>query len=430
MENLDSLLNSKSFCVMPWVHLATEPNGDVKICCLSNTTVKNNQKQKFNLGQHNVDEIYNSESLCNIRKRMLNGEKIPECNHCWVEESAGGISQRMNHTTQWITNHPEFVDTVNESLLNNFQVSYSPKYYDFRFGNLCNLKCRSCGSLSSNQINKEYKELKLKHPNTPYFNDHGDKYDNINSWYKSSMFKSNIYGDLNSIEQIYLTGGEPTLIEENHELLENIIKENRQDNVKIIFNTNMTNLRNDFYGLISQFKQVEIYMSVDGYKDTQEYLRYPSNWTQIDQNIRKLMTLPTSISIVAVPVIQITNLGNIVEFFEYIESLNTEIGERRISLLPIILNVPTIHEISILPLDYKLKCWEMFEQFISESKWCAQDDHFLGRFNNIKSRCETDNFRKDLISQYMQFTMLVDRHRTQHLKNINLPLFKLLNELQ
>jgi MoaA/NifB/PqqE/SkfB family radical SAM enzyme len=424
----EELTNSNSFCIMPWVHLATEPNGDTKICCLSNKRIRATGRN-YNLGQDDVIEIYNSDQIKLNRKNMLEGVRIPECAHCWKEENSGGLSQRQGVTEQWLREYPELLEMIEESVKNDYHVDYAPMYYDFRFGNLCNLKCRSCGSLNSTQINKEYKELKEKHPTTTFFFDSGEKYETLNDWYKTEQFYNNVYNNIDKIRKIYVTGGEPTLIEENYKIMEKIVEIGRAKEVTIMFNTNMTNLRDDFYDLIVKFKNVEMCISIEGYGEIQEYLRYPSNWKQTDKNIRRLASLPSHVQIFAVPVIQSVNLEYTVDFWKYVEDINNEYGYYRIRLLPILLDSPSMSDLGILPLDYKIQCLAKLEDYIKTAKYIMDDPHFVGRYNNIKSKCSSDLYNPKLLKRFKEFTDILDTNRGQSLKSVNPSLYEILENV-
>lgn len=427
--NKQELLESNSFCIMPWVHLATEPNGEVKICCLSSKRLKDDDNKRFNLGSNDIIQIYNSTEIKDVRKRMLNGERVSECEHCWKEEDSGGLSQRKSMTTQWINDFPELIEYIENGIHNEYNVDSAPMYYDFRFGNLCNLKCRSCGSLNSTQINKEYKELKQQHPTTTFFIDSGERFDAMNDWYNTEQFKANIYNNIDKIRKIYITGGEPTLIEENYKILNKLVEIDRAKDVTIMFNTNMTNLKDDFYELIVKFKHVEMCISIEGYGLVQEYLRYPANWNQIDKNIKKLAKLPSNIGIFAVPVIQSVNLETITDFFKYIESINNEYGYYRIRLLPIMLDSPSYLDLSILPTEYKLKCLNSINEYLATSKHFMDDVHFVGRINHLTTKCQEEKYNVQLLKRFKQFTEILDKFREQDLNKVNPSLYSIIQNV-
>lgn len=418
----EDLLKSESFCIMPWVHVATDPDGTTRICCLSAKRIDIDNKLA-NLGHNTVEEIFNSDYIKDVRKKMLSGEKIAECSTCWKQETNNGISQRQTFTEQWLNDFPEVVDLVNSEGV----ADYKPKYYDFRFGNLCNLKCRSCGSLNSSQLYKENKELYKQH-NVDFFGK-DKKYGLLNDWYKTETFRKNVYDNLQDVKKIYFTGGEPTLVEENYELMRKMIAIGVAKDVALTFNTNMTNLKEEFYELIQQFKHVEIAISIEGYDKIQEYLRYPSKWSQIETNIRRMADMPENIWMFAVPVIQSVNLEYAVEFFEFIQSINREKGYYRIALLPIILDNPSKLSAHILPLDYKQSCMDKIKDYVSSQEWLLNDPHFIGRYNNIKAVCDIDGYNPELLKEFKHFTNVLDKHRKQSLRNVNPGLWEIIEHV-
>lgn len=423
----EDLQKSKSFCIMPWVHLATDPSGRCRICCLSTKQIKDDSGRPYNLGYDDIKEIYNSESLKSARQKMLNGERIEECKRCWNEEDNGGYSQRQTLSEIAINEYPEIVDMISKGLANNYEVEHDPVYYDFRFGNLCNLKCRSCGPLNSSQIAKEYKKL---HAET------GKKWayvdlelDSINEWYQTDKFKENVYRNIKDVKKIYFTGGEPTLVEENYELMKRLISEGVAKNVHLQFNTNMTNVRDDFYTLIQEFKTVEIAISIEGYGVIQEYLRYPSKWSQIEKNIRRMADMPENIVMFTTPVVQSVNLEYMVDFFKFVEEINTEKGCYRIRMLPIILENPRKLSAHILPNRYKQECFEKIKQFVKTCKNFNTDLHFMGRYNHLKAICSTDEYDLNLLKSFKDFTAILDNNRKQSLSEVNTKLWKIIEDV-
>jgi len=423
----EDLQKSKSFCIMPWVHLATEPTGNCKICCLSTKTISDDNGKAYNLGHDDINEIYNSKSIREVREKMLNGERIPECSKCWKEEDNGGLSQRQTMNNLGINEYLEIENIIATSSNNNYAVEHDPMYYDFRFGNLCNLKCRSCGALNSSQIAKEYKKL---HDQGQYKWSWVDpELDNINEWYQTNKFKDNVYRNIKDVKKIYFTGGEPTLVEENYKLMERLISEGVAKNVHLTFNTNMTNLRDDFYAMIQEFKSVEIAISIEGYGRIQEYLRHPSKWTQIEKNIRRMAELPRNIIMFACPVVQSVNLEYIVEFFEFIENINKEYGWYRIRMLPIVLTDPRKLSADILPTDYKQECFKKIKEFVESCPNFLNDEHFIGRYNNIKAICDLESYDEKQLRKFKMFTNVLDKTRNEDLSSVNPRLWEIINNV-
>ena len=157
---------NKTFCVLPWIHLATRPNGDVRICCTANASgagvsdikdiglLKNNNKI-MNLKDHSLEEIWNSDYLREIRIQMIN-EKIPlSCTKCFEEESKGIISKRQWETKIW-SERLDIHDIVSQMSFDG-SMPFNIPYFDLRLGNLCQLKCIMCSPHDSSSWIKDWK---------------------------------------------------------------------------------------------------------------------------------------------------------------------------------------------------------------------------------------------------------------------------------
>jgi len=171
-------------------------------------------------------------------------------------------------------------------------------------------------------------------------------------------------------------------------------------------------------------------ISIEGYGIIQEYLRYPSNWNQIDKNIKKLASLPSNVQIFAVPVVQSVNLEFLDEFFNYIDLINTEYNSYRIRMLPILLDSPAMSDLSILPKEYKLYCLEKLKLSANSAQNFMLDKHFVGRYNNIISKCKEDNYNPTLLKKFKEFTTLLDKNRNQNLKDVNPRLYEILENVK
>lgn len=403
------LSKSKTFCSLPWVNLSVDPDGKVKPCCVSTDFITDEYGKPYNLGYNDLSQIYNSDSFKEIRRQMLTGEKVKGCQKCYTEEEFAGTSSRLTYNRMFNVNNPKVtVDDINI------------KYFDLRFGNLCNLKCRTCNSTASNQIGKEMQEIGLeKIKDFGYLN-----LSDMNSWYKTEIFNTNLNSQLKNIRVVYLTGGEPTLSEENKNFLMRLANVNK--NVTIKISSNLTNLNKDFYKLLSEFKKVIFFASIDGYKEIQEYLRYPSNWEQIDKNLQSLLTLK-NVKLYATPVIQIGNLNKIVELFEYLSSFNSIARKMVIEIDPLYLKYPSYFDIINLPLDYKLMCWNKIETWLKNSKY--QSENFKQKIMGIKEKCLIDQKGLTELRNFKIYNNILDQHRNHYLKDVNLELFEILNNI-
>jgi organic radical activating enzyme len=402
-----------SYCVLPWLGISVDPDGSIKPCCVSTDFIKKSDGKPYNLGSDDIEDIYNSTDFINIRQSMLAGEKISACDVCHNNEKNNGYSMRLRFNQKW--KELTFTDSIAETKI---------KYFDLRFGNLCNLLCRSCNPKNSSQIQREMQEL--KHTNILSYV--GNSYEqDINQWYHTEIFDKNMENQSENIEWFYITGGEPTLIEKNLEYLEKLIETGRSKSITLAINTNMTNSKSKFYKLLKEFKTVVCSPSIDGYKDMQEYIRYPSNWNQIHDNFKKILDVGPNVLIFPSPVIQITNLGRIVELFEYFEDFNRTAKKCIVDISPIILQHPDHLSISCLPVDYKIECWNQINEWI-DSKCKYQGQVFHSRMSSLKSLCYESTTNNKLLDYKIHNTIL-DEKRNQKLADVNLKLYNLIQFL-
>lgn len=273
------LETNKSFCILPFVFV-NYSDKIVRHCCWMEP-----------IGDHYTD-FENNPGSVELRKKMLAGEKDPVCAQCYRIEDAGGMSQRQVQSTQW--SHRlgiKSIDNLSANLVN----------YEVPLGNKCNLLCRMCNPTNSNLIDQEYAEIGLSTriigtTTTNYF-------DQI---------------DLATAEKISVAGGEPTINENFFEFLERCIELDHTD-VEISITTNCISLPRRFLELVPHFKNLRCSISVDGFDQLNHYIRWPSQWNKLTENIRLLsQTLkPYNYNFnTTVSIYNITQLYNLFNFLE------------------------------------------------------------------------------------------------------------------
>jgi organic radical activating enzyme len=394
---------NKSFCILPWNNVSVDPDGSIKPCCVSLDFIKKPDGTKYNLGHDKIEDFYNSPDYVNIREKMLKGEEVPGCIKCTQVESYGSESRR-------IASNNRFADQLNKT---SSIAETAIEYFDLRFGNLCNLKCKSCIPINSSQLDKqvlEHPELKKYYHNSNY---------NINEWYETEIYAENVYSNLHNIKLLYITGGEPTLIKKNFELLEKLIDAGYSKNIKLIINSNMTNDKTNFFDLLGKFKEVTFFASIDGYGLTQEYIRYPSDWNQVSKNLTKLVDRQSeNIMIRVAPVVQITNLNNIVDLFEFCEEFNRKAGKNVVDIFLVNLEFPKYLKITNLPVEYKKQCWERIENWV-KTKCIYQKPLFHEQLVSVKNMCFMDTDYKEMLDEFFTFNATVDKHQNLTIEQVN-----------
>lgn len=303
----------KHLCVIPFIHLSSRPRGEARYCCFApNNTINDDNGSVMSLGTDKIENIWNSTHAKTLRNKFLNGEKPEECNHCWKEEKAQKRSKRIKENDKYLD---RFMDVVNYAKENNGEVNQLPIYLDLRLGNLCNLKCRSCNSIFSSAIENEV--VKKWNSDFELINEGGFKPHITNKqWFETDLFTENINKIIPRLEHIYITGGEPSLISKLEELLEECINKNRTD-IYIRLNTNLATYNEKFYELLSHFS-VSLGPSIDAYGDKLRYIRNPIRWKTIEKNLKRLMTMPSKISIDINCTITVLNILYIDELFYWI----------------------------------------------------------------------------------------------------------------
>ena len=270
-----------NFCILPFIHLHVNENTDIKLCCVTDTTP---------IGKYTPDFEFNTDSrMQDVRKRMLDGERIEHCANCYNFEDGGAVSQRQQTNKEWFSklNISEIAEVQTELV-----------YYDIRNDNLCNLGCRMCGPQSSSQLEKEFDKIGWGHSATP----------------KTFGFDDVI--DLGTVKKIYVSGGEPSLLPKFRTFLKRAIHEGKTD-FAIQLNTNATNTNAEFCELLSHFSDVNVAISIDGFDSVNKYIRWPANWDSMIQNIHRLYAITNNIAFsVTVSIWNISNLSPLVEFLE------------------------------------------------------------------------------------------------------------------
>lgn len=267
-------------CPAPWNHLFIQASGRMAPCCVYDLG-----EDAYDLSQEGstIAEGLNFLHHTRTRKLMMENKWPQECQVCEHNENLGVPSKR-----QLVLDLPDNKDfSLNQvSKQTNSEGFYSyPKITSMflELGNLCNLACPSCGALSSvrwyhlnHQLNQKY-NLNLDESKIQY------------KWYKKPEIIEELKQHLETVETIQFAGGEPLLNPTHIKLLRHCIDINRAEQIELKYNTNGTVLPESLEELWGQFKQVQIYISCDGYDEKSVYyLRHPARLNKISENLRKI----------------------------------------------------------------------------------------------------------------------------------------------
>jgi MoaA/NifB/PqqE/SkfB family radical SAM enzyme len=294
------------FCVLPWVSLEASPIGTVRPCCLADDEIVDDAGKKFSLLTANFADIQSSGSMRKLREQFLAGERPQTCRKCWNEERAGRTSKRM-HTINRLKHAITHTDWT--------QDAKPLMFLDLKLGNICNLKCRICGSWSSSQFAaEEIAQLPRDEQKTsfPY------QMLRAGAWPKENeSFWQEIDNHLSNIRYIEFTGGEPFMIEQHFDMLQGMIDRGIAHQVEIHYNTNGTQWPGRGPDIWRHFRTVEIALSIDDLGERFEYQRSNAVWSEIEQNLNRFRQLRTECSNIQLQCCSTVNIFNV----RYIDQL-------------------------------------------------------------------------------------------------------------
>jgi MoaA/NifB/PqqE/SkfB family radical SAM enzyme len=301
------------FCVLPWVSLETSPIGTVRPCCLAEDELVDNAGTKFNLLTAKFDTIQNSLGMQDLRRAFLAGEQPETCRKCWKEEQAGRTSKRM-HTLDRLKH---MIDPATE-----WTADAKPlMFLDLKLGNICNLKCRICGSWSSSTFATE--ELANLGPDEDKKSSYHYTMLRQGAWPRENpVFWSEIAGVVDHVQYIEFTGGEPFMIEEHFDLLQRLVDQGVAPNIEIHYNTNGTQWPEHAEEIWQHFRHVEIAFSIDDVEARFEYQRTGAQWTEVLINLdrfRSLRSRRRNISLQVCATINVFNVCYLEELSHWIE---------------------------------------------------------------------------------------------------------------
>jgi MoaA/NifB/PqqE/SkfB family radical SAM enzyme len=301
--NKDFLLNkSKTFCMFPWLHLNVTPRGDVYPCCSSDYT-----DPFANVNDASLAEIFNSERMRQLRLDMLSEKPSKICTYCYKHEENSPFSFRKYSIEHFGNSFDNLIpNTQADGTVSDFQM----KYFDVRFSNICNMKCRTCGAEFSSKWAQEMKQ-----------------HDNVDSSYRIVTHADNtgklideIKSQIPNIELAYFAGGEPLITEEHYIILEEMIRTGRNQNITLRYNTNMSNFKYKKYNILdlwSRFKRVEISASIDHYGERAEYIRHGTDWGIVESNLKSIRDLDY-INYQYNTVLSVFNYATFDQFYQYL----------------------------------------------------------------------------------------------------------------
>lgn len=308
-------LPNKTFCILPWISLEASPIGSVRPCCLADDEIVDDSGNKFHLTTATFDQIQQSQHMQRLRQQFLAGEKPQTCRKCWQEERAGRTSKRM-HTLDRLKHM---------DLGTDWSTDAKPlMFLDLKLGNICNLKCRICGSWSSSQFASEEIKWTRREQRKETF---AYQMLQAGAWpqQENSVFWQEIDRNLDQIRYIEFTGGEPFMIDQHFDMLQGIVDRGISGQVEIHYNTNGTLFPDRGPEIWRHFRTVEIALSIDDLDQRFEYQRTNAVWQHVLINLDRFRQLRQQHANIQLQCCSTVNVFNI----RYIDQLAAWVSQQQ-----------------------------------------------------------------------------------------------------
>jgi len=395
------LSESKTFCMYPWIHLHAWPTGQAFPCCHAESPAG----ELGNSRQQTLTDIWNSPKQRQLRTDMLSETANSACVRCYEQEKSGFFSGRQSANKH----HGHQIDRISSTKADGHLEQFEMTYWDIRFSNLCNLKCRSCGHIFSSQWYQDQAKLaggNWKERNTVL---------NYAGRTETDMWEQ-LEAHLDYVEQIYFAGGEPLLMEEHYNILDELVRRKRFD-VRLIYNTNFTHTDlkgRSVFEYWKQFKSVAVGASLDASGARGEYIRKGTDWAVVEQNRRDMLRICPGVDFYISPTLSIMNAMHLPDFHrDWVEKGLLKPQDLNVNIL----QDPSYYRIDIATAEYKQQIRQKFEQHI---EWLRPQDQLsratVGFESAINFMMQTDNTH--LIDTFWRKTHELDAIRKENILDV------------
>lgn len=442
----DKKYPSETFCPLPWNSINLRNNGDLRICCNTNSyspqrgIMKKEDGTPYNAGKDDWNEARNADILKEVRVSMMKGEWHPECTRCKKEEESGMRSRREYENDDWgkysgdislekmlpITEEDGTLDTSKQDI----------EFMDIRYGNFCNLKCRMCGPTDSHKWYDDF----VKTTGKTHYKDthetiqltknakgkwHTDQYD----WFQDNdIYWDNFEKYAPDAKKLYIVGGEPLIIDEHQESLERLVASGKAGKIQLEYNTNLTMVPDRLVHLWEQFKQIRIGVSIDGIGDVFNYQRAPAKFDAVYKN---MMTLQNNerINLKAWFAYTVTpmNVFHTADFMKWkltesgLDKFNPITGPRPV-ITHHMCHSPKYYNVKVLPQYLKDQVAEHYQEHkdwvLSTDFSDKVKDNFIKVLTGIETFMMSEDYSKEWLDHFIDQTVKLDEIRNQNILDI------------
>ena len=373
---------SKTFCILPFIHLSTRTNGAMQLCCHANSSSGPDYRQPGLNRKENGEFVYvdkdkpseywNTTYMKQVRKKLINGQVPKECRVCYKEEATGYRSKRLWENAEW-SEKIDF-DSIISQVKEDGEAPFDIHYADMKLGNKCDLACLMCNPADSSLWIPDYNKLmqsdisEESKSNLEWRKGQGKL-----NWYKlDSVFWEDIKNNLSTMTNFYIIGGEPTINKEFESFLQMCVDSGYAKNMNIRFNTNGHTTTDALNSLYKGFKSVLVHLSLDGINEHHDLIRFPSKWNEAVKKLDYWDNTPDNMTVTIDCTASILNILHIPDLVKWKLEQNFKkinVFPRNQGLLGIhLVHSPDILNLTVLPKHLKEKVRQVYKDFRKTSK--------------------------------------------------------------
>lgn len=388
------LKESKTFCIYPWIHLHAYPTGEAYPCCHADMGTG----QVGHCKENTLEEIWQGRAMKQLRQDMLTETPNAACVRCYEQERSGFFSGRRSANKH----HGHQIKKLKH---NPFEMTY----WDIRFSNLCNLRCRSCGHIFSSSWYQDQARIagsEWRANHVPL---------NYAGQTETDMWEQ-LLPHIDYVEQIYFAGGEPLMMDEHYRILEELEHRGRFD-VRLIYNTNFTHVKlkdRMVFDYWKKFDSVAVGASLDAMGARAEYIRKGTDWTVVERNREQMKEMCPNVDFYVSPTLSVMNAWHLPDFHkDWVDRQLIRPQDLNVNIL----QDPAHYRIDILPIKYKQRLRVKFEEHL---EWLRPQDPLnratVGFESAINFMMSTDN--SGLISKFWEKTRQLDSIRNENILSV------------
>lgn len=391
------------FCPLPWLGIYASTNGTFRPCSVSRGFVED--ARAFPESREFQSSVRNSDFFKNLRTDFLAGRKNSSCDNCWKSEASGLTSFRHVQRSLF-KNDLRWARSV--SAEDGLTSEAATEFFDIRPGNGCNLKCRMCSAHNSSLWASDHEFLT------------GERFDASDyQWFEDPARRLNVLTtalkSLESREEItfQFAGGEPLLSKSHLKFLDDCAARGIASRIHLRYQTNATVLSESIFARWKDFASVQAGVSIDGVREVNDYIRFPSVWKILEANLDRLLGLDF-VYVWVQPCVSLYNVHHVPEILEWCQS-KQQLYRGEISPLEVrahIVHDPSAVNIQALPpaaMDYLKELYMKFGSTEVGSKF----QNFLAGLLTYAEGAKLEGRSVETLHSFWSYTRSLDERRGQ-----------------